>query len=203
MTVKDTRNINPKELLTSADVLEHMFLRLMPKDCEAERKWEGLPIQLFYKGDGFAFTVTRNAIEFLEGDFDSVYAKAYANTENESRMVPMDNMFGNLMGGDYEVPMAVLTNVSAYHGNPWFGASAVLSTKLLLETAAYLKSDEIYLLPSSKHEMLAVPTKATKLCELVRMVKEINATAVAKADYLTDDVFWFDSKTCEVRRCIA
>ena len=67
----------------------------------------------------------------------------------------------------------------------------------LLYCEEFLKAMEqkigtYYILPSSIHELIFVPTYIVSKAGLVAMVREINASAVSEDDYLANDVFEMD-----------
>ena len=74
------------------------------------------------------------------------------------------------------------------------GAS-VLAYQNFMDQAAERVGGDFYILPSSIHEILIVPDNGQiSLKELETMVRDVNATQVAPADKLTDNVYHYDSK---------
>ena len=58
-----------------------------------------------------------------------------------------------------------------------------------------LLGNDFFILPSSIHQMLVLPDDGQVDAEMLRdMVKEVNATQVAPAERLTNDVYHFDTK---------
>lgn len=92
--------------------------------------------------------------------------------------------------------MYVITNMSKIDGSV-----AMLSDSCM--TAAREKiGEDFYLLPSSRHEVLAVPmSSVAEPRQLLDMVKEVNATEVSKADFLADNVFAYLGKAHEIVPC--
>ncbi len=90
----------------------------------------------------------------------------------------------------------VLTNEKGF-----LGASVLTRTDVLCEL--YNKVGDYYILPSSIHEILAVPVNA---CEdgmtdaLEDMVRSVNQTQVAQKDQLSDNVYFFDGKKISMAR---
>lgn len=83
----------------------------------------------------------------------------------------------------------VLTNKSNSYG------AAVLSRMDVLRDL-YSKIGSFYILPSSRHEVLAISTEwNVNLDDLKEMVKIINSTEVKPEDWLSDEVFKFDGRT--------
>lgn len=64
-----------------------------------------------------------------------------------------------------------------------------------MENMGELLGNDLFILPSSIHEMLILPDDGRVDAEMLRdMVKEINATQVAQEERLTDDVYHYDTK---------
>lgn len=83
----------------------------------------------------------------------------------------------------------VLTNEANSYG------SAVLTRTDVLRDL-YLKIGSFYILPSSRHEVLAISTEwNVNLDDLKEMVKIINSTEVKPEDWLSDEVFIFDGRS--------
>ena len=75
-----------------------------------------------------------------------------------------------------------------------YGA-AVLSRMDVLRDL-YSKIGNFYILPSSRHEVLAISTALdVSIDDLKDMVKAINSTEVRPEDWLSDEVFIFDGRT--------
>lgn len=82
--------------------------------------------------------------------------------------------------------MCVLTNRVMY-----YGAAGILRTDLL-EKLAQLKETDLYILPSSVHEVILLPAlDCWDVDELRQMVKSVNAGSVDKMDWLSDEVYYY------------
>lgn len=91
------------------------------------------------------------------------------------------------MKGDKQADMFVLTNQSRING-----AACMLYDNVLHDFAEAINSD-LYILPSSIHEVIIVP-KINNLekNELREMVKEVNAEGVANDEILSDNVYVYN-----------
>ena len=70
-----------------------------------------------------------------------------------------------------------------------FGASAILYSDYLEEWAEELECD-LYVIPSSVHELLVMPVAhAYSGEEITEMIREINRTQVAREEILSDHVY--------------
>ena len=57
-----------------------------------------------------------------------------------------------------------------------------------------------YIIPSSVHEIIIVPkTLNMTLSEIRQMVRLVNKEAVSKEEFLSNNVYCYDSKTKEIR----
>ena len=85
-----------------------------------------------------------------------------------------------------EVPMYVLSNKSRING-----ASCILYKDILKDFAMVVDKD-LYVLPSSIHEVILLPSDGTQESEqLKEMVMEINQSQVEKEEVLSDSVYYY------------
>ena len=64
--------------------------------------------------------------------------------------------------------------------------------------AAQKMNGDFYILPSSIHELLAVPVSTAEIEELRQMVKEVNDNEVAPEEILGYEVYRYNRETGEV-----
>lgn len=84
------------------------------------------------------------------------------------------------------LPIYVLTNDQQIHG-----AGCILYSNLLNKYAEKWHCD-LYILPSSIHEVLLVPVnEKTSVKELEGIVREVNATQVEQEDFLSNHVYYY------------
>lgn len=101
-----------------------------------------------------------------------------------------DQMLYQLDMEEEKTPMYVLSNTDRING-----AACMLYTQLL-ENFSKKIDDNLYILPSSVHEIIIVPAaRAGKTSELKEMVEEINATQVEEEEVLSDSVYFFNRST--------
>lgn len=87
---------------------------------------------------------------------------------------------------DLNLPMYVLTNTSRL-----YGASCILYPGVLKAFADALDSD-LYILPSSIHEVLLLPkTSPANILELNSMIEEVNASQLQGDELLSDHVYYY------------
>jgi len=94
------------------------------------------------------------------------------------------DIFNKIDGDDISADMFVLTNISRING-----AACMLYEDVLSDFANSIDSD-LYILPSSIHEVIIVPqVNNLDKTELCQMVKEVNAEGVAEDEILSDHVY--------------
>ena len=91
-------------------------------------------------------------------------------------------------------PIYVLTNVEAVHG-----ASELLNNKAMTELCDKLHSTSIIVLPSSIHEIIALPNdESADIDELITIVRSVNATTVSSTDFLSNSVYIYDKESGKI-----
>lgn len=92
------------------------------------------------------------------------------------------------------IPLLVLTNSRRY-----LGAACILYRGLLAGFAKKLGKN-LYILPSSVHEVILLPEDMVNRSEnLLRMVTEVNRTQLAPEEVLSDAVYYYDRESGEMR----
>ena len=94
--------------------------------------------------------------------------------------------------GEDIIPMYVIGNEEGY-----YGASSIL----LPEVQARFTED-MYIIPSSVHEMIAVSAAGDFALEIGNMIKEVNRTCVDPTEVLGEDPYYFDVTTKEIRKVV-
>lgn len=133
---------------------------------------------------------------------DDLYALAMTNTPKllQYDLRNMTDVLKELLCGgskfpaefsaDDAFPMYLLSNRAKLNGSV-----CILYQNLLQDFAHRLGSD-LYILPSSIHEVLIIPTdKSASYEELSDMVREVNATQLSREEILSDHVYYFSRET--------
>ena len=116
----------------------------------------------------------------------------YFNKKNRLDEDVIDEMLRQLTY-DKHCDMYVLTNSSGING-----ASAMLYNGLIEQFAEKVKSN-LYILPSSIHEVILMPfNEEFDVNALKSMVKEINCTQVPEGEVLSDSVYIYQRKECSI-----
>lgn len=144
--------------------------------------------------------VTNELMKLWNVSVEDIHSLAVENTE---RLFPpvltdMGSVFAGekvnyLSDAEYEPSdtLLVLSNAEAIDG------ASVLANPSILERVSQVLQDDIYILPSSRHEVIIMPKETANNMqvtpkELGTMVREINAAEVNKEDRLSDHIYSFD-----------
>ncbi len=87
------------------------------------------------------------------------------------------------------IPMTILTNTQGVNG-----ASALLYENVIADLAGRYDSD-LYILPSSIHEVLVLPDRGIETREeLSRIVQDVNGSHVREDEILSEHAYFYDRK---------
>lgn len=136
-----------------------------------------------------SFAVNRKICDGYGIGEEELDAAARRNAGNEEYVVHhMSSILAGIIGVDeteagFGCPLYVLTN-----GRKHKGAAVMLFGEYFDRLSEELGGD-LYVLPSSVHEVIAVPAADADVEKLLQMVKEVNATEVSDVDFLSDSVY--------------
>lgn len=128
--------------------------------------------------------VTNKMLEKAGYTEEELYKFAYENTRKD---VNISKMFG----------MYVLTTKRGM-----YGAASILFPEMIKEIADHYGCD-LYLIPSSTCEWMAVPVRTISgsggAAEVNEMIREANSVAVEEEEILGERCYYYDYKTGEIR----
>lgn len=108
--------------------------------------------------------------------------KECMQSEDEEEM--FDSIIENSV---FDVPLYVLTNKQRLNG-----AAGIARVDIINKFANEME-DDLYILPSSLHELLLLPAKENcSVDELREMVRSVNESEVDKEDWLSDNIYFFN-----------
>lgn len=168
-------------------------------------------LAIFYKvliskdanGTG-TITVTNNHMEYWGLTEEQLYETAIKNSKvleppsiDKLTDVMADLMRAQGMDEDIienqlkeeDVDMYVISNTTKANG-----ASVIVYSDALQQVAEKLGSD-LYMLPSSIHEVLALPVGNKDVDSLEEMVRCVNRTEVSPTEVLSDNVYKYDAES--------
>lgn len=156
-------------------------------------------MQSDFPGNG-TILIKKRHLDFWDITADDLYAHALKNTpfllphhlfsisDILSELCPLQNK--NLPVFEEETakncPMFILTNTSRVNG-----AVCMLYPNLLAKIANHFGRD-LFILPSSIHEVILIPADKKTTCEdLSFMVREVNGSQLAPEEILSDHAYYF------------
>ena len=191
--------------LTKESMLSKVFCQLINADKNRSQllgipSKEFLDLAVVYRfpvltnEEGIASILVNNSM--LQGydiSPEELHSAAMENTcLQEFHTIPMDDVIAEFIKDDIESDngniMWVLTNTKRL-----YGAAVLLHLEHLSKLADKLK-DDLYVLPSSIHEVIAVPVSILDVKELKNMVYSANTTYVAEEDALGCNVYLYSRK---------
>ncbi|GEM_PF-5552352 len=145
--------------------------------------------------DSTSVLVSYRMIEELHMSPLDILKIADENTRNDKYIcVPIEKILENELSGFSDNHGPVTTGLYVLSKPAWSdGSSVLLSSEFIKKVAEYLNSSSLYLIPSSRHEILAASTDSiTDIKFILKTVKEVNSTAVSSEDFLSNSVFYYD-----------
>ena len=149
--------------------------------------------------------VTNSICEIIGMTEDRLYELAKENMKQMFPLVkkPMAQVMGELVSGipgaqmdfsalEEECPLYVFSNDVRN-----LGAVVMLYPEVIHEVAEGIGED-LYLLPSSRHEIIGIPKGTKELEELVEMVSEVNTELLNIEEILSYQVYQYDRAAREV-----
>lgn len=131
-------------------------------------------------------------------------AKSNAEAADDLEVISMSELLREVAGDDAAreaglmdedtAPMCIITNKSRL-----YGAVAMMDRRIMEEAAAIIGRD-FMILPSSIHEVIAVPAPYGNDAarRMARMVEEVNAMEVTVDEVLSSHVYRYDYQTGEI-----
>lgn len=152
-----------------------------------------------------AITVIHNRhMEAWSQTASSLYETAMKNTYKEGNTsvaslsdliqdIAGENLIENSEEEDEQVPMTIVSNAKRI-----FGASMMGNIRLL-KALADSKGKDLYILPSSTHEIIVLPAEIENpVGEFKAIVQAVNQEQVLPEEFLSDEVYYFNREKQEV-----
>lgn len=133
-----------------------------------------------------------------------LYREAMDSLKNELYIIqPIAELLGGMAGiptgAMRELPEEVTKQHVLSNGNCCYGSAGMLR-KDLMEGFAEQAGGSFYILPSSIHDLILLLDDGSVSAECLKeMVKEVNKSTVAREEWLSEDVYYYDCKEKEVR----
>ena len=184
--------------LNKEDILKRVVYRLVNTRMNAGRL-AGIPHkEILDLSAAYAVILSNNDEEMVSAIVDYSLCGTYGISEEELDLAArrntkkngfvvrtMEEILGIPEGMLFEgyIPQLVFTNTERLHG-----AAVMLYRECFEEAARRLKSD-LYVLPASIHEVIAIPANGVGPDVLRKMVAEVNADEVADEEILSGNVY--------------
>lgn len=138
--------------------------------------------------------MTTNTITIFDSTIFTMVADHINEGKENPEVMTMAEMMSKLLGAelpnDDEFVQVIVTNEAKR-----FGAINIYNEDCIKQVQEKLHTNNFYVLPSSKHEVICCPTEGIEIDDLLKMVREINQTQVAVEDRLGDFVLYYDGDT--------
>ena len=135
-------------------------------------------------------------LEMWNVTVEKLYEQAYKNTPDilPAAITGMREIIYQMMGEeamkeevfDDDIPMYVMTNSMKMNG------AATMAYPNVLRNFANAIGKNVYIIPSSIHEVILVPETGTEGGRLNDMVREVNETQVDPKEVLADHVYYYN-----------
>lgn len=131
---------------------------------------------------------------------EELHKAAMGNLGEENyRVQPMSELLEGMIGTTLELPEDALGQYVLFQESCCYGAAGILR-KDIMESFAERTGGNFYILPSSIHEVILMPeSPSISVEELKETVKEVNETEVAREERLSENVYYYDCETREVK----
>lgn len=136
-----------------------------------------------------------NAITVFDATIFTHLADHFTEGRQNPEVISMREMMAEMWGVDIdslpaEPAQAIVTNKARM-----FGAINIYNEDCIKQVQEILGTKNFYVLPSSIHEVICVPTEGIEIDDLLKMVTEINQTQVRPEERLGDFVLYYDGIT--------
>ena len=194
--------VDLKSILNYEDVKDKLFIRVSSAEANKE-VLENAPYQLredlaitYHVAvgkdqDGLSSMFIKNDLLEQYGITAEQLHEDAMKKKNILMLTPDEReMLQETLQESSEMPtFFVVTNTDRIDG------AGVIFYPEFMDNMGELLGNDFFILPSSIHQMLILPDDGQVDAEMLRdMVKEVNATQVAPAERLTNDVYHFDTK---------
>lgn len=183
------------------------------KECPYKEIHDLAAIIRWHISDEASFIVNNNVMQHLKLTKEELLDIAQKNTESADYFCKsMDEIIKDMMIEDGlpeeladdmfpigQTPFYVISNQTKFDGS-----SAVLSDSFMQNAAEKLGAEELYVLPSSRHEMIVLNSaNVDNPSELKSMVMDINNNpdVIRAEDFLSNFIYKYNSVTHSLSMC--
>lgn len=140
-------------------------------------------------------TNNANAITVFDSTIFTMLADHLTKGRQDPEVFSMREMMAKMLGVNINSLPAKPVQAIVTNKEKMFGAINIYSEDCIKQVQEKLHANNFYVLPSSKHEVICVPTEGMEIDALLEMVTDINQTQVMEEDRLGDFVLYYDGDT--------
>ena len=193
---KDGLNVDANDITSKDYILANVFPVLYNRENNEELLEDSVhfpfaDLEVLFKvsvcnGTG-RYIVKKGVLNKIGISDQDLYDAAVSNIQGVGEVRGMNDVLAELMGGDADfIPGAnMYVIMSKDFSND--GAGLIFDKKVL--TSLDEKLGSYYIVPSSRHELIAVPKDDIEAQMMVQIIKEVNATELAPADFLSNNLY--------------
>lgn len=176
------------------------------KQCPYKEIHDLAAVPKFHVSQEASFVVNNNVMQYLRMTKEEILDIAQMNTESATyECKRLEDLVKDILAEDgvdrQEMDEILPMKPSPLHviSNPQRidGSCAILSDSFMQKVAEQIQSDELYLLPSSRHEMLVVDAHGVDSSFLKATVMEVNSdpTVIYEEDFLSNSIYKYNATT--------
>lgn len=205
------------EILDYEQVKDKLWIRLISSECYQKyygnavvRQFHDMYQMISINYGDYSIVVFNEHLEEYGIKEDEIFADAL-DSMMKSEGIELTSLANIIMPGDesivefdeFDDEMAPMWCLSNQLKN--YGASVILYPGAL-EKIAETWDDSFYVIPSSVHEFLLIPTREFEIMGMDKnhmrgLIKEINRTMVDEKDRLSDNLYYYDHETKTLTQC--
>ena len=186
--------------------------REMLKGCPYKEVYDMAAVPRWHISDSESFVVNDKVLQSLKMTKEEIMEIAQKNTESAGYTCkPLDTVLRESMS-DNGIDEEVIDEIMPCRSQAYVlsspssldGSCAVLSDSFMQEAAGQIGAEELYLLPSSRHEMIALDAGTVDDPGILKaMVMDVNSNpeAVGREDFLSDSVYKYNKPTHSLSVC--
>lgn len=144
--------------------------------------------------------ISNEHMKMWKADTRTLYRSALLNTPRllPAQITEMGELIRSLAAEENAAPSPAFPMYIMSNNSRILGATAILYPDAL-KKAAQMLSDDLYIIPSSIHEVILVPYKdSPEPDELNKIIGEVNKTAVEDSEYLSDHCYYYSQKDDQI-----
>lgn len=136
-----------------------------------------------------------NTITVFDATIFTHLADHFTEGRQNPEVISMREMMAEMWGVDIDSLPAEPAQAIVTNKERMFGAINIYNEDCIKQVQDILGTKNFYVLPSSIHEVICVPTEGIEIDDLLKMVTEINQTQVRPEERLGDFVLYYDGIT--------